>query len=155
MAILMDSIKHYAQFFYSFVLCSQTLPGLGTDISATDNGSVRPPPRLPVEITERISDFVFEPRLPQLATEGGDFISTKPTWDSVSGFMSASMDLHKMGYIRWIQIVTVKVPSDWAILLPDAHLIRAPAPRSNTRQPNPQADTSTFFTPLRSDDRRT
>lgn len=124
MTPFIDLVKQYARNLYSFAFCSQPLPESGADIPTRGTGGVQPP-RLPVEVTERISDFLFESQPPQLDSEDtGELISIKPAWDSVRGFMWASIDLHKMGYMRWVQIVTVKVPSDWARLLPDAHLIR-------------------------------
>ncbi|KAF8599676.1 hypothetical protein BDV93DRAFT_295031 [Ceratobasidium sp. AG-I] len=95
------------------------------DVPPDDNGSARPPPQLSVEIIERIADFLFELQPPKLDSAGQrELLSTKAPWHDVSGFMSASMDLHKMGYMRWIQSVVVKTSADWDGLLPDAALIR-------------------------------
>ncbi|KAF8599671.1 hypothetical protein BDV93DRAFT_609111 [Ceratobasidium sp. AG-I] len=99
-------------------------PKLRGSIPLADNGGSRPPPRLSVELIERIADFLFELQPPKLDSAGQcELLSTKVPWHGVYGFMSASMDLHKMGYMRWIQSVIVKTSADWDVLLPDAALI--------------------------------
>lgn len=80
---------------------------------------------LPAEVIEIIADALFEPT-PRTSDPASSTAAccSKPGWADVSGFMSASTKLHRMGYIRWIRVVTVKDIKDWGILLLDANFVR-------------------------------
>ncbi|QRV89425.1 Tyrosine kinase catalytic domain protein [Ceratobasidium sp. AG-Ba] len=67
---------------------------------------------LPVELVERICESLFA--LTPSTRHGRDLtISRKPTWASVSGFMSASPTFHKMGFAHWVRVLTVYKHEDW------------------------------------------
>ncbi|KAG9098691.1 hypothetical protein FRC07_010603, partial [Ceratobasidium sp. 392] len=69
-------------------------------------------PKLPYELIERIADFLLEVRPPK----GSGSISiccTKPPWRDVLGFMNTSSQLRKTGYVRWMQVLTIKTLQDW------------------------------------------
>ncbi|KAG8770400.1 hypothetical protein FRC12_004288 [Ceratobasidium sp. 428] len=81
--------------------------------------------RLPIEVVENIAGFLFEVRGPSGCRDGTSLICCiKPRWADVVGFMEASPELHRIGYIRWISVVTIRHSNDWRILAPVRHLVR-------------------------------
>lgn len=84
-----------------------------------------PPPPLAVELIERIADFLFEIK-PPVPDSTGDvpLCCAKPPWEDVRGFMAASLELHRMGFTRWIRVVTIKKSEDWSIISQNLHLVR-------------------------------
>ncbi|CAE6506913.1 unnamed protein product [Rhizoctonia solani] len=82
-------------------------------------------PMLPIEIIEKIADYLFQP-IP-LASDPSGATSTrckKRPWRDVSGFMWTSPSLHRMGYRRWIQAISVKNVDDWKVILEHIKLVR-------------------------------
>ncbi|KAG8731367.1 hypothetical protein FRC11_004388, partial [Ceratobasidium sp. 423] len=64
------------------------------------------PELLPVELIERVADFLFEVTYPYPSDQKSDrtsMLSLKPSWVMVAGFMSASVDLHNIGMKQWVQ----------------------------------------------------
>jgi hypothetical protein len=80
---------------------------------------------LPLELVERIADFLFQTTP---AVHGSSMpesmLCVKPLWRDVAGFMGASPILHKMGYRRWLQIISVKNVNDWNIITEHVELVR-------------------------------
>lgn len=89
-------------------------------------GLIKPSnPSLPVEVIERISDFLFEIKLPIPDCTGNTSITcSKPVWSEVESFMRASVDLHNMGFTRWLCVITVKERKDWEIILQNMRVVR-------------------------------
>lgn len=82
-------------------------------------------PPLAVELVERIADFLFELKPPVADFTGNaPLCCTKPSWQDVSGFMEASVELHRMGFTRWLRVITVKKAEDWTIISQNLDLIR-------------------------------
>ncbi|KAG8747194.1 hypothetical protein FRC11_012431, partial [Ceratobasidium sp. 423] len=84
-----------------------------------------PCPSLPLELFERTADFLFQPTLP--VPDGSSATSTlcvKPSWRDVAGFMSASAGLHRMGFRRWLQVISVKDVEDWDVLTKYIEFVR-------------------------------
>lgn len=83
------------------------------------------PSCLPIELVERIADFLFELK-PPIPDAAGDAPITclKPVWLDVKGWMEASVNLHSMGFMRWLRVITVNSPDDWTILFQHQSLIR-------------------------------
>lgn len=80
---------------------------------------------VPVELVERIADFLFELKPPLLDPNGDASITcSKPVWQDVKGWMEASVHLHHMGFLRWLRVITVYSPDDWIILLHNRSLVR-------------------------------
>ncbi|KAG8776528.1 hypothetical protein FRC12_000858 [Ceratobasidium sp. 428] len=80
---------------------------------------------LPTEIIERVADFLFELRPPIVGRDSAALICcVKPQWSDIAGFMGASVELHTIGYVRWLTVATVKHPQDWEILSLGLHLVR-------------------------------
>ncbi|KAL5637746.1 hypothetical protein ACGC1H_002117 [Rhizoctonia solani] len=82
-------------------------------------------PMLPIELIEKIADCLFQPITPTSDPSGaasGRYI--KPPWRDVAGFMWASPSLHRMGYRRWLQAVSVKNVDDWKVILEHIELVR-------------------------------
>ncbi|KAG8709648.1 hypothetical protein FRC09_000550 [Ceratobasidium sp. 395] len=80
---------------------------------------------LPIEVVESIANFLFELRQPGPNRGGAALICcVKPQWADVAGFMEASPEFHRIGYNRWVPVVTIRHPNDWRILTPVRHLVR-------------------------------
>ncbi|CAE6394667.1 unnamed protein product [Rhizoctonia solani] len=76
---------------------------------------------LPIELVEKIADYVFQ--LVSTSDPGsGRYV--KPQWREVYGWMGASPNLHKMGYRRWLRIITIKNVDDWKVISEYIELIR-------------------------------
>ncbi|KAG8770401.1 hypothetical protein FRC12_004289 [Ceratobasidium sp. 428] len=91
----------------------------------TDPIAQRTSQMLPVETIERIADFLFEARPPIMNRDSATPIScVKPQWNEVAGFMEASPALHAVGYVRWLTVLTVQKPEDWAIVSCSSQLVR-------------------------------
>ncbi|KAG8703311.1 hypothetical protein FRC09_004232 [Ceratobasidium sp. 395] len=67
---------------------------------------------LPLELIERVADFLFEVQPPNDSALVS-ICSTKPLWKDVKGFMNASTHLRKMGFMRWMGVLKVKQSEDW------------------------------------------
>ncbi|CAE6438934.1 unnamed protein product [Rhizoctonia solani] len=86
-----------------------------------------PVPRssLPPELLERIADLLFQPTVPiPDGSSATSILHVKPSWRDVAGFMSASVGLHRMGFRRWIQIISVKDADDWGVITEYIELVR-------------------------------
>lgn len=94
--------------------------------SAVTRANTNPPsPPFAVELIERIADFLFELKPPVLSSTGDTpLCCTKPPWRDVSGWMYASLELHRMGYTRWLRVITIKKAEDWIIISQNLNLIR-------------------------------
>lgn len=101
---------------------SDSRPSTSPKSNAT---SVKLLPLLAIELIERIADHLFalEPPTSGLLADA-PMLCTKPAWVDVKGFMQASPELHKMGYVRWIRILTVREPEDWNIISQNLSCIR-------------------------------
>ncbi|CAE6456142.1 unnamed protein product [Rhizoctonia solani] len=77
----------------------------------------------PPEIFEYIADNLFMLTPPQ-KNYCGSIHSRKPPFTDVHGFMAASPALHDMGMIRWVCVLTIRDPEDWALVLDKSNLIR-------------------------------
>ncbi|CAE6411078.1 unnamed protein product [Rhizoctonia solani] len=103
--------------------------GVGTvapeEPQATEISQSLPRTSLPLELVERIADFLFQ-AIPsaQDSPEPASILCVKPSWRDVAGFMGASLELHKMGYRRWLQIISVKNVNDWNTITEHIELIR-------------------------------
>ncbi|CAE6412169.1 unnamed protein product [Rhizoctonia solani] len=90
------------------------------------NGGSRQPPSLPLEIIELISDFLFTLRPPEHSgnVENETICCVKPSWNDVKGFMQASPGTHKLGFERWVSVLTIRDSQDWEVAFRISHLIR-------------------------------
>ncbi|CAE7146234.1 unnamed protein product [Rhizoctonia solani] len=80
---------------------------------------------LPPELIERVADFLFQPAPPVADPSGATSLqSVKPLWCDVAGFMWASTTLHRMGFRRWLQVISVKNVEDWSVITDNIGLIR-------------------------------
>ncbi|KAG9081828.1 hypothetical protein FS749_007355, partial [Ceratobasidium sp. UAMH 11750] len=70
-------------------------------------------PSLPLEIIERVADFLFEAHPPN-DLDLPDLCCVKPPWKDVAGFMNASSQLSRMGYARWTEVLVIRSPEDWS-----------------------------------------
>ncbi|KAG8761039.1 hypothetical protein FRC11_014492 [Ceratobasidium sp. 423] len=83
-----------------------------------------PRPSLPPELLERVADLLFQPAPPSPNPSSATSIRcAKPMWHGVTGFMSASSDLHIMGYRRWLQVISVKNADDWDVIIQHIELV--------------------------------
>lgn len=121
---------------------SKSLPGIPSEDAAGCGGNAtdllvstvdldepapidRSNPSLPIEMIERIADFLFEIEPPPLDRTGNTPItSSKPVWSGVEGFMQANLDLHNMGFLRWLHVITVKDNQDWKIISQNMRVVR-------------------------------
>lgn len=84
-----------------------------------------PAKSLPPELIEHIADYLFEIRPPAPDFAGNvPLCHEKPLWSEISGFMSASLELHRMGVARWLRVLTVRGPDDWTMVSQNSHLVR-------------------------------
>ncbi|KAG8699224.1 hypothetical protein FRC09_006746, partial [Ceratobasidium sp. 395] len=67
---------------------------------------------LPFELIERVADFLFETQPPDDSAPV-PICSTKSLWKDVKGFMNASTQLRKIGFMRWMGVLKIKQPEDW------------------------------------------
>ncbi|KAG8701665.1 hypothetical protein FRC08_003968 [Ceratobasidium sp. 394] len=82
-----------------------------------------PNPPLPPDDISRVADFLFEVQPPG-NLDTSVVCCTKPPWADVRGFMSASPELHTLGYVRWLTVLTIRIPEDWDRIEQFAHRVR-------------------------------
>jgi hypothetical protein len=88
--------------------------------------SKNPSLKLPVEIVEYIADILFQAKPPvaNLGDVAASICLAKPNWSDVASFMAASPDLHNIGFIRWIRVLSILDSEDWNQVLRYSHLVR-------------------------------
>jgi hypothetical protein len=81
---------------------------------------------LSVEIIELIADSLFEPHTPTFSgnIEHETICCIKPHWNEVKGFLEASPELHRIGFRRWVEVLTIRSREDWDVALAMPLLIR-------------------------------
>lgn len=80
------------------------------------------PPVFPPEIFEKIAESLMELTLPE--RDAAAIYPLKPPWHEVYGFLSASVALHQMGFVRWVRVLKIRSPGDWERILELAHLVQ-------------------------------
>ncbi|KAG9081829.1 hypothetical protein FS749_007356 [Ceratobasidium sp. UAMH 11750] len=101
-------------------------PELPPESKLTPKLELKPPPRnplLPLDVIDRIADYLFEVHPPS-DLNLSLICCTKPLWADIEGFMSASPELHSMGYMRWMTVLTIRVPEDWDRVEQISHRVR-------------------------------
>jgi hypothetical protein len=91
-------------------------------IPASDSETRSKAPVFPLEIFEMVSESLFQLVSPKDYDEAS-IISYKPAWVDVAGFIGASPELHAMGFVRWVRVLTVGSPDDWEKVLTYSHLV--------------------------------
>ncbi|KAG8784457.1 hypothetical protein FRC12_018677 [Ceratobasidium sp. 428] len=83
-------------------------------------------PRFPPELLELIAELLFQLQPQNGSTSGEETLvcCTKPSWGDVRGFMAASPALHHMGMMRWLQVLTIQEPGDWALAVRYSSVVR-------------------------------
>ncbi|CAE7231136.1 unnamed protein product [Rhizoctonia solani] len=83
-------------------------------------------PSLSLELIGLIADFLFELRPPKHSgnVENGTICCIKPPWRDIKGFMQATPETQRLGFRRWISVLTVRKPEDWEAAFKDCHWIR-------------------------------
>lgn len=81
---------------------------------------------LSVEMIELISDFLFHlyPPASSENVENQTICCAKPPWHDVEGFMYASPELHRIGFIRWTSVLTIRTTRDWDNALNFSHRVK-------------------------------
>lgn len=106
--------------------CYETAANFLTLSTTTKTLPIEPScPALPVELIEQICDLLFELKPPVVDPTGNAPVTcSKPSWLDVHGLMHASPDLHSMGFMRWLRVITIRQPGDWIVISPHQSLIR-------------------------------
>jgi hypothetical protein len=78
---------------------------------------------LSVELIERMADFYFELQPPDDA-DRSSICCIKPQWSDIANFMAASSELHRMGFMRWVVVLTIRNSDDWEIAVQYSRWVR-------------------------------
>ncbi|CAE7169718.1 unnamed protein product [Rhizoctonia solani] len=83
-------------------------------------------PSLSPELIGLIANFLFELNPPKHSgnVENETICCVKPSWCDVRGFMQAAPGTHKLGFRRWVSVLTIRKPEDWEVAFKDRHWIR-------------------------------
>lgn len=83
----------------------------------------RAAPALPPEILGKVAGYLMQLEPP--GNHGDEQIcARKPQWNDVRGFMEASPELHYMGFVLWVRVLTVRDHADWEKILELSNLVQ-------------------------------